>query len=143
MWRYDGALETGGGMYGPRQWSWRGFQIDDATEIADSKTYSGASLGMRALDEYERRGRTSDDSSVLQGVWHSQPTDTRPSPADLFAFRCELDRIRARHHVQRQIHLIVAPGRDGWLRPEVAGYVVRRDAHDGVVCEPADVVVPR
>ena len=61
-------------MYGPRQWSWRGFQIDDATEIADSQTYGGASLGMRALDEYERRGRTTDDSSVLQGVWHSLPT---------------------------------------------------------------------
>jgi len=143
----DLGVECFGALYAPATPTSRGLFVSEATEIGLQRAYGSVHAQLDDLHANERKRRDGEIRSV--GSWHSQPTTTNPSPADLATWRHAHMHAHSRHRAWRQLHIIIAPGKvradRRWRHPEIGAYTLRRE-HDSLgyryLCEPATIILP-
>ena len=143
----DLGVECFGALYAPATPTSSGLFVSEATEIGLQRAYGSVHAHLDDLHANERKRRDGDIRSV--GSWHSQPTTTNPSPADLATWRHAHMHAHSRHRAWRQIHIIIAPGKvrgdRRWRHPEIGAYTLRREDDSlgyRYLCEPATVLLP-
>jgi hypothetical protein len=150
------GVETGGWLVGSGgEFSWHPVSIIRAGVAAAQ--HGSHSVGLD-LDEIERevgRWRRTEGPLRIIGDWHTQPTHSDPSPADVRGWAAHFKWHEREHGLSRYVGVIVRPPdlREGRYQPaRYSARITRRAAPDAysaargrgesngtIVCEPATI----
>jgi hypothetical protein len=142
-WAHLADFETGGALVGPVTHSWhKRLRVIAANGPGDDAEHRRNRMDMGALTyiDLEHEWRDAEFPVKELGCWHTHPgtDDGTPSETDLTTWASGLRYVNQRYGGGMYLGVIATMGKNGWWKPNLHAWVLRRDG-ERVVCEPATI----